>query len=739
MAIWALARIPTREAALALLAPLIKADPATQVLLLSALATNEKTSEIQGAVGTFHDLARGGDERVRAMSIELLGTMPYSNTLRALQPLVENNVPGALRATLALARRLLDAGKPQEAEQALGLVTGREGLSVPVVCEMLYLQGRLDTDGARESVFKAIYSENPRIRAAALDACVALSGPRATAAIGLLMAETEDRNLKIGLLHVLGQRGDTMADTAAALIKAAATHEDDDVKIAAIQAIEEAQLVAPAVSTLILLLDREDGPVRDQAAGALYHLKSEAVGTWIIRALPEASPSTKATLLRVLAKRGEAAAIPVVLDAAESDDGDVRVAAYEAIGQLRAAEGFDLLMKAFREEKGAALATAEQAMLQLADENVTRRLLEVYTDSDASQKPSLLRVLGQRQAPDVARLLSDEIGNDNPAIRAAALANIGRHDRAIGFDALVAEAKRGPEIVTRNAVASMLELARRSEEKDKAKALDMYAASLKHAVDDDQRREALEGLTRTLDPKRDDLLAQITPFMDRETLAAPAARVAAKIAIELPESRKAEAVEVLRKVVRIQPDEKTTLQSIRRVRQLGEEIDPAREAGFITSWWLIGPYPNPENKMWDIAYRPEEKIDLEAMEEVAGQKLTWKKHRTPHLQGIVNLQEAVANKNEVGAYACAEINVKDEQVVEFKMGSDDSIVLWVNGDKVHANRINRGVTIDDDVARAKLKPGRNRILAKILQGAHAWEFVIRVTDLEGKPVEFTQE
>ncbi len=739
MAIWALGGIPTRDAALTLLAPVLNADSDTQELLLAAIASNPKTSSIQGAVGTFYDLTRSAEPSVQQMAVELLGTMPFSNTLRSLGSLVDSDTPGSIDATLNLAELYLDHTEIELAEKALGIVTAVDDLPVQHQCAILHVQGRLGTDAARDAILNALGSNNMRVRAAALDAATMLPGPQATAMIGKVMAETDDTALKIALLEVLGKRGETMADPAAALIKAAATHTNDEVKIAAIRAMESAQLISPAVSTLILITGHEDGPVRDAAIHALHHLNAEAVTPWMIRALPDATPRIQATLLDVLGKRGGDPAIPAVLQAATSEKGPVRTAAFRAIGHLQATEGFNILMKAFRQESGNAQLAAEEAMLALADEEITQKLIDVYADSDDAQKPSLLRVLGQRNHPDVAKLLSNEVKNDSPDIRAAALANLWRQDSDLSLATLVAEAKRGPEAVTKNAVLSMLKLAQRVEKKDKSAALDMYAEALDHAVTAGQKSEALQGIARTIDPQRVELLSTLTPYLQQETFAADAARAAGTIALKIPKARKDEAIPVLRQVVRIQPDDRTTTQAIGRLRQLGEDIDPAREAGFITTWWLIGPYPNPENAMWDKAYMPEKKIDLDGTESVAGEELAWKKVRTDHLKGIVNLEEQVEKNTDIGAYAYAEIHVDDARKVKFKMGSDDSIVLWINGERVHGKKISRGLKIDEDVAEAKLKEGRNTVLAKILQGAHAWEFVVRVTDMNDRPLPFTQK
>ncbi len=200
----------------------------------------------------------------------------------------------------------------------------------------------------------------------------------------------------------------------------------------------------------------------------------------------------------------------------------------------------------------------------------------------------------------------------------------------------------------------------------------------------------------------------------------------------------AEAVEVLRRIVGHARDPETIRRAVAHLGALGVEVDPAQEAGFVTSWWTVGPFPNSNNAMWDQAYFPEEGVQLDAAKDVDGVTYAWTHHRTTQASGIVDLEKAVARKDDVGAYAYAEITVERAQDVLLKIGSDDGILVWVNGRQAHAHPVNRGLAVDQDVAAAKLQAGANRILVKILNAAHTWAFCLRVTTPQGEPIPFTQ-
>ena len=188
MAIWALARIPSREAVLTLLKPLMKAEPDVQVLLLSALKINLAAPQVQGAVGSCFDLIQRGDASVQPLALDVLSQMPYSNAVKAIGQLMEQQHPGASRAMLKLAETLIASNQRGVAVEAVTPVEKLSDLTVAEQCHLIYVQSLLGTDEAQAAVLAAINSKNPRLRAAALDGAARIPGPRATGALGLMMA-----------------------------------------------------------------------------------------------------------------------------------------------------------------------------------------------------------------------------------------------------------------------------------------------------------------------------------------------------------------------------------------------------------------------------------------------------------------------------------------------------------------------------------------------------------------------
>jgi hypothetical protein len=100
--------------------------------------------------------------------------------------------------------------------------------------------------------------------------------------------------------------------------------------------------------------------------------------------------------------------------------------------------------------------------------------------------------------------------------------------------------------------------------------------------------------------------------------------------------------------------------------------------------------------------------------------------------GVCDLTQAYGMPTNQVAYAYTKITVPEAIDVVVRMGSDDGIKLWVNGEVVHDHDVDRPCKIDEDSAAAKLKAGENTLLVKISQGGGGWNFRLRFTTSEGR-------
>jgi hypothetical protein len=90
------------------------------------------------------------------------------------------------------------------------------------------------------------------------------------------------------------------------------------------------------------------------------------------------------------------------------------------------------------------------------------------------------------------------------------------------------------------------------------------------------------------------------------------------------------------------------------------------------------------------------------------------------------------------ADARTEVVMVDETPVEFVCGSDDGLILKLNGATVISNDVSRGFKSGSDRALATLRPGTNTIACRITQGGGDWKFQVEVWDVSVTPARLLQ-
>ena len=68
----------------------------------------------------------------------------------------------------------------------------------------------------------------------------------------------------------------------------------------------------------------------------------------------------------------------------------------------------------------------------------------------------------------------------------------------------------------------------------------------------------------------------------------------------------------------------------------------------------------------------------------------------------------------------------DQAAVEMKVGSDDSIKVWLNGEEVHKNAINRGAGDFQDTFEVDLVAGDNTLLVKVSERGGGWSMFVGI-------------
>ena len=182
-----------------------------------------------------------------------------------------------------------------------------------------------------------------------------------------------------------------------------------------------------------------------------------------------------------------------------------------------------------------------------------------------------------------------------------------------------------------------------------------------------------------------------------------------------------------------------------RLAGVGTQVSIVKHMGFMTEWYLLGPFDAPEYSGFAKVFPPEEKVDLNAeYKGKAGTPIRWKRFSVPDAMGQMNLIDAIDSAKEAVGYAYTEFESPRDQAVQMRCGADDNCSVWINGKKIFGrDQWLNGTRLDRFVAPAHLVAGKNVMLVKICQGPqhkdpevpNNWSLQLRLCDAEGAGVD----
>ena len=83
--------------------------------------------------------------------------------------------------------------------------------------------------------------------------------------------------------------------------------------------------------------------------------------------------------------------------------------------------------------------------------------------------------------------------------------------------------------------------------------------------------------------------------------------------------------------------------------------------------------------------------------------------------------------NDHSSYALITLeSSSDQDGVDMRVGSDDSVKVWLNGEVVHTNAVNRGAGDFQDTFQVDIKQGDNLLLVKVSERGGGWSMFVGV-------------
>jgi HEAT repeat protein len=512
---------------------------------------------------------------------------------------------------------------------------------------------------------------------------------------------------KVSIIQALGQRRD---GAATALLIAEAKSADPQVALAAAAALGRIgdPKAEPALAALLTTADERGRRAAFQAYMDLGDQLAEA---------DKMAEAMKVYGSALKAARGEAE----------------KCAALGGFGRAGTARDVAAIMASLADPSPAVRAVAQRCLVELPDPKTVDAIVEAMKKGQPAERAGLLRVLSARKEEAAAKAISDATKDPSAEVRVVAFQLLGQLSDPAMEKTLLEAAETGSEAIKPVALDSYIRLADARRGADREAALAMYRRALDIATTDGLRRMALNGLAAVAG---EESLAKVEPLLANDALRNDALRAYVGIAGRTADAgQKQRGIDMLTKAVEMGPSRDVAGAAVAKLRELGVNIDPAKAAGFVTTWWLMGPFPGPEiDKKW----APEDGVDLAAKVTVDNRDLTWTKHHTTDVSGTVNFDALMNPNDNVTGYMYAEVTVDRDRDVLLKTGSDDCEKILLNGTEIYKFPSPRSLVVDQDTVKAHLVAGVNKILVKVGEWGGGWEACLRVTDPDGKPVPFQQ-
>jgi tetratricopeptide (TPR) repeat protein len=159
------------------------------------------------------------------------------------------------------------------------------------------------------------------------------------------------------------------------------------------------------------------------------------------------------------------------------------------------------------------------------------------------------------------------------------------------------------------------------------------------------------------------------------------------------------------------------------------------ELGFLTDWWLIGPFDNERGAGLARVFPPETRVDLTAVFDGKQRPVRWRR---------IPVADAPTGKLDIGAcfrpntqmlvYAATVLHADEPTDVLLQLGSAEAFAVFVGGREVARRDVRRRFAFDQDAIPVQLAAGPNLVLVKLCNQEGDASFALRMTALDLSPV-----
>lgn len=182
-----------------------------------------------------------------------------------------------------------------------------------------------------------------------------------------------------------------------------------------------------------------------------------------------------------------------------------------------------------------------------------------------------------------------------------------------------------------------------------------------------------------------------------------------------------------------------------RLRAAGEDVSISQHFGFVTTWNVVGPFDNREEKGFAQIFAPEEELQNSAEfgMEYTGMNgpVKWQVLQSEDDYGIVDIAGQLENYKGSLMYLTSSWDSPVGQSLQVRLGTPNAWKLWVNGKLVfEREEYHRSTRMDQYIVPVELNAGPNLLVVKLCQNeqtqdwAQKYQFQLRISDAAGAGV-----
>ena len=165
-------------------------------------------------------------------------------------------------------------------------------------------------------------------------------------------------------------------------------------------------------------------------------------------------------------------------------------------------------------------------------------------------------------------------------------------------------------------------------------------------------------------------------------------------------------------------------------------VDDAAVPLKLGKWSYVGPFPNQNGQGFAADYPPEQGVNLtQKFGGKNGEEAAWKEGKFTTARSTTSLCSSRRTTSTPSSTSTARSRATRPRDLPVSLGSDDTLTVWLNGEKIVSENVQRACTPDQTKAVLKLKQGVNKLLMKVCQGAGEWAFYFKAS--EGLPPAIT--